>query len=153
MSTFLYRLGRWAANHSWRVVAAWVVILAVLGTLAATIGRPLTSQVSIPGTGFEKVLAQLGEEIPSAAGGFGRVVLATDDGEPFTDAQEDAVREAMAAWEEVPHVERVVDPFDAHVRDFRFADEPPRDANLPEEESTVQPGRPGADVDSRRTRC
>ena len=113
MSTFLYRLGRWAANHSWRVVATWVVILAVLGTLAATIGRPLTSQVSIPGTGFEKVLAQLGEEIPSAAGGFGRVVLATNDGQPFTDAQQDAVREAMAAWEEVPHVERVVDPFDA----------------------------------------
>ena len=113
MSTFLYRLGRWAATHSWRTLGAWVALLAVVGTLAATIGRPLTSQVSIPGTGFERVLAQLGTEIPSAAGGFGRVVLKTDDGTPFTDAQKEAVREAFAAWEQVPHVERVVDPFDA----------------------------------------
>jgi RND superfamily putative drug exporter len=113
MSTYLYRLGRWAATHAWRTLAVWVVLLGLVGTLAATIGRPLTSQVSIPGTGFEKVLAQLGEEIPAAAGGFGRVVLTTDDGEPFTDAQKQAVREAFAQWEQVPHVERVVDPFDA----------------------------------------
>jgi putative drug exporter of the RND superfamily len=113
MSTFLYRLGRWAANHSWRTLGAWALILAVVGTLAATVGRPLTSQVSIPGTGFERVLAQLGDEIPEAAGGLGRVVLTTEDGRPFTDTQKDAVREAFAAWEDVPHVERVVDPFDA----------------------------------------
>jgi RND superfamily putative drug exporter len=113
MSTFLYRLGRWASTHAWLTLGAWVVLLAVVGTLAATIGRPLTSQVSIPGTQFEKVVAQLGTEIPEAAGGFGRVVLTTDDGRPFTDAQKAAVREAFAAWEQVPHVERVVDPFDA----------------------------------------
>ncbi len=113
MSTLLYRLGRWAANHAWRTLGAWALLLAVVGTLAATVGRPLTSQVSIPGTGFEKVLAQLGEEIPAAAGGFGRVVLTTENGEPFTEEQQAAAREAFAAWEDVPHVERVVDPFDA----------------------------------------
>jgi RND superfamily putative drug exporter len=113
MSTLLYRLGRWAATRPWRTLAAWAVLLAVVGTLAATIGRPLTSQVSIPGTGFEKVLAQLGREIPSAAGGFGRIVLSTEDGSEFTDEQKEAVREAFAAWEDVPHVDQVVDPFDA----------------------------------------
>ncbi len=115
MSTALYRLGRWCAAHAWPVVAAWLVVLAVAGTLAGTIGRPLTDQVSIPGTGFEKVLAKLGTEIPSAAGGFGRVVLESDDG-PFTDDQKAAIARAMDAWKTVPHVERVVDPFAAQAQ-------------------------------------
>lgn len=110
MSTALYRLGRWCAAHAWRVLAAWVAVLAVAGTLAGTVGTPLTSQVSIPGTEFERVVQRLGTEIPSAAGGFGRVVLESDSGS-FTDAQKQAVTEAMDAWKTVPHVERVVDPF------------------------------------------
>ncbi len=112
MSTALYRLGRWCADHGWRVVAAWLVVLAVAGTLAGTVGRPLTSQVSIPGTEFERVLTTLGTEVPSAAGGFGRVVLESDSGS-FTDAQKQAVAEAMEAWGTAPHVQRVVDPFAA----------------------------------------
>ncbi|MBM6399180.1 MMPL family transporter [Phycicoccus sonneratiae] len=112
MSTALYRLGRWCADHAWRVVALWLVVLAVAGTLAGTVGRPLTNQVSIPGTEFERVVAQLGTEIPSAAGGFGRVVLTSDSG-AFTDEQKRAITEAMDAWTTVPHVERVVDPFAA----------------------------------------
>lgn len=110
MSTLLYRLGRWSAAHAWRVLAGWVVLLAVLGTLAGTIGTPLTSQVTIPGTGFEKVLAQLGREVPSAAGGFGRVLLESDEGS-FTTEQKAAIGRAFEAWRTVPHVERVVDPF------------------------------------------
>ncbi|QIM22569.1 MMPL family transporter [Phycicoccus sp. HDW14] len=112
MSTALYRLGRWCADHAWRVVALWVVVLAVAGTLAGTVGRPLTSQVSIPGTEFERVLATLGTEVPSAAGGFGRIVLESDSGS-FTDAQKKAIDEAMKAWGTAPHVKRVVDPFAA----------------------------------------
>ena len=34
-----------------------------------TVGQPLSSRVSIPGTSFEKVLDRLGAEIPEAAGG------------------------------------------------------------------------------------
>ncbi|MGG5257882.1 MMPL family transporter [Phycicoccus avicenniae] len=112
MSTALYRLGRWCAAHAWPVVALWLVVLAVAGTLAGTVGRPLTNQVSIPGTEFERVVQQLGTEIPSAAGGFGRVVLTSDSG-AFTDAQKAAIADAMDRWKGVPHVERVVDPFAA----------------------------------------
>ncbi|NHA70102.1 MMPL family transporter [Phycicoccus flavus] len=113
MSTALYRLGRWCAAHAWPVVAAWLVVLAVAGTLAATIGKPLSNQIKMTDTGFAQVVQTLGEEIPSAAGGFGRVVLTTDDGRPFTAAQKQAVGEALDAWRGVPHVTNVVDPFAA----------------------------------------
>ncbi|QKE83385.1 MMPL family transporter [Arthrobacter sp. NEB 688] len=112
MSTALYRIGRWCAAHAWRVLAAWVAVLVAVGTLAGTVGTPLTNQVSIPGTEFERVVERLGTEIPSAAGGFGRVVVESDSGS-FTDAQKQAITEAMDTWKTVPHVQRVVDPFAA----------------------------------------
>ena len=113
MSTALYRLGRWCAAHAWPVVAAWLVLLAVVGTLAGTIGKPLTSQITMPGTEFERVLDQLSEEIPAAAGGAARIVLTTEDGSAFTDAQQQAVAEAEEAWRGADRVTEVTDPFEA----------------------------------------
>ena len=115
MSSLLYRVARWCATHAWRVLAGWLVVLVGVGALAVTVGQPLSSRVSIPGTSFEKVLAQLGREIPSAAGGFGSVVLESDEGE-FTDQQRAAVEEVFATWEDLPHVTGVVNPFQAQAQ-------------------------------------
>ncbi|MBM6405354.1 MMPL family transporter [Phycicoccus sp. CSK15P-2] len=141
MSTALYRLGRWCSAHAWPVIAAWLVVLAVAGTLAGTIGRPLTSQVKIPNTDFEAVLDQLSEEIPGAAGGFGRVVLSSGD-RPFTDEQKAAVEEVLAEWETVPHVERVVDPFAAQEQiDSSDADLRDAGAKLDDGRAQLEEGR------------
>ncbi len=80
MSSLLYRLGRWCAAHAWRTLTIWLVLLVGLGVLAGTVGKPLTSQISIPGTTFQKVIDGLGKEIPEAAGGAGTVVLQSADG-------------------------------------------------------------------------
>ncbi|HSO64983.1 MAG TPA: MMPL family transporter [Ornithinibacter sp.] len=113
MSSLLYRLGRWCADHAWRTLAIWLVVLVGVGALAGTVGKPLTSQISIPGTQFEKVLDRLGAEIPEAAGGAGTVVLESTDGSPITDEQRAAAADVFATWAEVPHVKRVNDPFSA----------------------------------------
>jgi len=112
MSSLLYRLARWCAAHAWRVLVIWLVVLTGVGALAVTVGQPLSSRVSIPGTSFEKVLDRLGAEIPEAAGGFGSVVLESDGGE-FTDAQRAAIEDVFATWEQVPHVTGVINPFEA----------------------------------------
>jgi len=113
MSSLLYRLGRWCAAHAWRTLTIWLVILVGLGVLAGTVGKPLTSQISIPGTTFQKVIDGLGEEIPEAAGGAGTVVLQSTDGTAITDEQRAAAQEVFATWADVPHVKRVNDPFAA----------------------------------------
>ena len=113
MSSLLYRLGRWCAAHAWRTLALWLALLVGLGVLAGTVGKPLTSQISIPGTQFEKVIDQLGQEIPEAAGGAGTVVLESTDGEPITDARRAAAEQVFATWAQVPHVKRVNNPFEA----------------------------------------
>ncbi|HWO50842.1 MAG TPA: MMPL family transporter, partial [Ornithinibacter sp.] len=113
MSSLLYRLGRWCATHAWRTLTIWLVVLVGLGVLAGTVGKPLTSQISIPGTTFQKVIDGLGEEIPEAAGGAGTVVLQSTDGSAITDEQRAAAEEVFATWAEVPHVKRVNNPFEA----------------------------------------
>ncbi len=116
MSSFLYRLGRWCAAHAWRTLTIWLVLLVGIGALAATVGKPLSSQISIPGTTFQKVIDGLGKEIPQAAGGAGTVVLRSADGTPITDEQRAAAEQVFATWAQVPHVKRVNDPFEAQAQ-------------------------------------
>ena len=111
MATFLYRLGRFAARRAWLTLGAWVAVLAVLGGLMAAFATPPTAQISIPGAGFQTVLAKLGREIPAAAGGIGTITIETRDGKAFTADQRAAVARTIAAWEKAPHVQSVTDPF------------------------------------------
>lgn len=115
MATFLYRLGRWCADHAGRVVAIWAVILLALGGGAATLSTPLTNEFSVPGSDFEKVLDRLGEAIPELRGGFGTVVFESDTGS-FTPAQKRAIEQTIAQWKTIPHVTGVLDPFAAQKR-------------------------------------
>jgi len=121
MSSLLYRLGRWCAAHAWRTLTVWLVLLVGLGVLAGTLGKPLTSQISIPGTTFQKVIDRLGTEIPEAAGGAGTVVLQSTGGTPMTPEQRAAAEQVFATWAQVPHVKRVNDPFQAQAQLDRSA--------------------------------
>jgi RND superfamily putative drug exporter len=110
MATFLYRLGRLAARRAWLTLATWVAVLAALGGLVAGFAAPPTSQITIPGAGFQDVLAGLGREIPSAAGGIGTITIENERGR-ITPEQRAAVERTITAWERAPHVQSVMDPF------------------------------------------
>lgn len=111
MATFLYRLGRLAARRAWLTIGAWAAVLAALGGLMAAFATPPTSQITIPGAGFETVLAKLGKEIPAAAGGIGTITIESRDGGALTPAQRAAITRTLSDWEKAPHVQSVMDPF------------------------------------------
>ena len=113
MAVLLNRLGRWCARHRWGVVAAWVAILAIVATGALALMKPLTNDISIPGSRFETVLDTLREEIPEASGTTGTVVFTTD--EPFTDEQRASVADVVEQWNAMPDVE-AVDPFESQAQ-------------------------------------
>ena len=121
MALFLHRLGRWCATHAKSVVALWLVVLIGVGVGAATLGRPLTSEIQVPGSEFERVLDQLGDEVPEAAGGFGTVVLHSDEGE-FTPKQRKEIQKVFAQWEDVDEVKGVIGPFE-NQQDLEDSDE------------------------------
>lgn len=113
MATLLHRLGRWCADHRWIVITAWTALLALTVSGTVLLSKPLTNEFSIPGSRFEQVLTTLQEEIPEAAGTTGTVVFTSD--EPFTDAQEEAVADAVEQWESIDGV-TAIDPFAAQAQ-------------------------------------
>ena len=85
MSKSLYRWGRSAARHPWRMIFAWlVVVIAVVG-LQRSIGDSTSDKFNIPGTEAQRGIDLLNDRFPSQGGSTGQVVFADPDGN-VTDA-------------------------------------------------------------------
>ncbi|GAA5024022.1 MMPL family transporter [Terrabacter aeriphilus] len=116
MAELLYRIGRFAARHHWRVVGGWLTALVVgLVTFLAFAGT-ISSAISIPGTPTSKVTEQLAAEFDGTGGGSGSVVFATVDGKPFTDIQRAAVSSLLEKVGTIDGVSGVNDPFTTQAR-------------------------------------
>ncbi len=111
MATFLYRLGRLAATRAWIVVLAWALLLAGVAGAAATLRKPFTSALTIPGTEFQTVLDDLEKALPKAAGGSSTIVLSSTTGKAFTSEQRDLVADVTKRWSAIKGVDQASDPF------------------------------------------
>lgn len=76
MARLLYALGRWAAVHRRRVLALWILLLAVAGGLGIGLHGELSSVFSVPGIESQNAQNLLQAKFPAAAGGTARVVFA-----------------------------------------------------------------------------
>ena len=111
MAEALYRLGRACARRAWRVIAAWLVLLA-LAAAAFVVGHgTLQSAVSIPGTETARVAEQLRERFPAASGGMGTVLFHTQDGTELTQEQRDQISARLVQVGQAEGVRAVTDPF------------------------------------------
>ncbi|WP_025104107.1 MMPL family transporter [Microbacterium paraoxydans] len=113
MASLLFRLGSFAARRAWTVIVSWVLILGLGVGAFLTFGGTLSNSFDIPGTASGEVTDQLADKLPDTAGGTGTVVYRTDDGEPFTDEQKQAISDLAASAGDLDGVASVVDPFDA----------------------------------------
>lgn len=111
MGRFLHKLGAFAFAHPWRFIAAWVLLLGILGGLAYTFMKPTTQSISIPGTQAQKAIDRLNELFPDSGKGTGRIVFASHDGTKITD-NEETITELLTEVEDTDGVTRVVGPFD-----------------------------------------
>ncbi|MBP2411463.1 RND superfamily putative drug exporter [Arthrobacter stackebrandtii] len=111
MALWLYRLGRFSARRAWLVIAAWAIIMGLVGGAAALFMGPMSNDFKLPGTETQQMADKLQAGIPEASGGSGTVVFSTTDGTKFTPAQETAISAALKDVTSVPGVTGVVDPF------------------------------------------
>ncbi|MFC9944552.1 MMPL family transporter [Streptomyces pratensis] len=120
MAILLYRLGRLSFRRRGRVVALWLLLLALLGGGAAAFSGPTTSKFSIPGTESQKALDSLAREFPQAGGATGTIVVAAPEGGKLTPSAVAPVTEEAA---KVPGVLAAVDPFASRAvsQDGRYA--------------------------------
>ncbi|CAI9402303.1 MMPL family transporter [Nocardioides sp. T2.26MG-1] len=110
MSSFLYRLGRFAVGSARWVMAGWLALLILAGASAGLLGGHLQQDLSIPGTESQRGLDTLDHRFPLLAGTSAQVLFVAPEGEQVADHRAE-VRRVLDRVEGVEHVARVVDPF------------------------------------------
>ena len=75
MTRALYRLGRGAALHPWRVIAVWVVLAVGVVGLNRSVGGETTDDFRLPGTESQQAIDLLDTRFPTQAGASGQVVF------------------------------------------------------------------------------
>jgi RND superfamily putative drug exporter len=110
MSTYLYRLGRFAVRRRWLVLVSWVLALVVLSVSGKVAGGELHDEFNIPGVESQQALDVLQDTFPAEAGARAQVVIHSPDGTLDEPAATAAVAKAFAAINELPHVVGAVDP-------------------------------------------
>ncbi|MFF1542694.1 MMPL family transporter [Streptomyces sp. NPDC058291] len=111
MASRLYTWVRWALRRRGRVIAAWLLLLAVVGGLGITLHGKATTEFSVPGIESQKAQDLLKGEFPEAAGGVARVVLAAPEGSTLTEPKAAAAVEAsLKKAAQVSGVADVSDP-------------------------------------------
>nr|WP_300147524.1 MMPL family transporter [Propionicimonas sp.] len=112
MSSFLYRMGRACYHRRGRVLAGWLVVLAVLGGLTLTIGGAFDDAFTIPGAESTIALNQLKVTFPEAADATATVLITAPEGSRMEDKD---VRKVVETWidrmEELPFVNGVIGPY------------------------------------------
>ena len=112
MTAFLYRLGRFAHRHPWRIVGAWIGLLLVFAVAGFGFGGKLADSFTIPGTESQAALDRLDAVFPQAAGGSAQAVLVAPAGHRIDDpAEKAAIGRMVTAITKVPGVESAASPF------------------------------------------
>ena len=109
MSAYLYSLGRWCARRAPRVLAAWLLLIAILGGAVSAVGMRLTDTFTISGTESMKGLKVLDERLPQAAGTSEQVLFTASDGDIGGHA--DAVNAFASRAADIDGVAMVSAPF------------------------------------------
>ena len=109
VSAYLHSLGRWCARRAPRVLAAWLLLIAILGGAVSTVGMRLTDTFTISGTESMEGLEILTERLPQAAGTSEQVLFTASDGDIGGHA--DAVNTFASRAADIDGVAMVSAPF------------------------------------------
>ena len=109
----LYRWGRYAATHPWRVVAAWLVAAVAVVVAGSTFGQPFEDTFGAPGVDSEKAADLLERAGSDRAGVTARVVLTPQDPAVTFPGSAAARAELRGAVEELSRLSGVVGVGDA----------------------------------------
>ncbi|WP_219460628.1 MMPL family transporter [Nonomuraea rhizosphaerae] len=113
MTRFLGRLGGWCARHGRIVLALWVIAAAGLMGGSLALGRPVSNDVTIPGTDAQRAhdLMLDGFGPGYAPGGTVQLVLYADQGLLVDKPKKKAVEQAVERLRAQPHVVQVESPY------------------------------------------
>lgn len=109
MGNFLDKLGSFLFRKKWWVVGFWLLVLGIVGGLAANFYQPASGSISIPGTPAQLTIDRVGQLFPGSGNGSGQIVFHTT-AKKVSDFQS-VIDPALAKVKAVPGVVNVVSPF------------------------------------------
>jgi len=98
---------RACASHPWRVMVAWLGIIAALIVLVGTVGGSLKDEFEIPGSDTQRATDLIEAEFASEQGGVLNLVFAAPEGERLDTPERQAAIEAAVAELKTPEFEAI----------------------------------------------
>ena len=106
------RLGRWCFGHRKKVMAAWLLAIAVIAGVSVAAGSSFNSNNSLPGTDSQAAATLLTQNFPAASGEGDQVVIQAEHGATIKSAPvQSAMTSALAKVAKVPGIESVASPY------------------------------------------
>lgn len=112
MTGALYRLGRLCVRHRFAVLLAWVVLAIVAIALAGSLGSQASDNISLPGTGSQRVTDLLERGFPAQANGSSPIVMEASSGKVTDSRYASAIDDSVSALQKDEFVAKVVSPLD-----------------------------------------
>ncbi|WP_329134414.1 MMPL family transporter [Streptomyces sp. NBC_01476] len=114
MSSYLYRLARFAFRRRRLVLGLWLAAAVAAIAIAQASGGKTNDNFTIPNTEAQNASDVLSAKLPAFSGGQSTIVFATHGGAKVSDpADKAAIEKALTTIKSVPQVSSVVDPFTA----------------------------------------
>ena len=107
-------IARWCFRHRFAVIAAWVLVLVGLGTLAQAVKSDYNNSFSLPGTGSTTAQQLLGRAIPAQAGDSDTIVWQVSHGtvrDATVTVRMSGILKQIAT---MPEVAAVASPYEPH---------------------------------------
>lgn len=108
MSTFLYRLGRFAFGRPWLVIGSWLALIGVVAGFLVLNPPKISNEMRINGTPAQEVIDDLAQRMPESSGGQGLIAFAAPEGQRMDDGDNRAA--LLRAVDAVSHTDHVLDP-------------------------------------------
>lgn len=114
MSATLYALGRWCYRNRGRVVALWLALLVVLGSVGVTFRGSFDDSFDIPGSSSSEAFRRLHMTFPQATATTATALFVAPEGSGVA-GQRQAIEDSMTQFEQVPTIDMAVSPWDEMV--------------------------------------
>ena len=111
MAGFLYRIGRWIADHRVLVLLVWLGAVVAVVLLVSRIGAETSNDLSLPGTGSQKATDLLAERFPPQQNGTNPIVFHVNAGKLTDSDNTKAINQAATAIQAMPDVVSAPSPF------------------------------------------
>ncbi|OYD68927.1 MMPL family transporter [Rhodococcus sp. OK302] len=114
MATYLYRLGKFSFRHKYLVVAAWILVIAVIGGTVAATQPTFSKEFNLPGTDSQRATGLMNENFAAASKQQSQattsILVAADDGLAAHSEQIDKLVAQAKTLPDVVNPELVVNP-------------------------------------------